>query len=116
MSIDDDVMDEETNPSHSVEAHDSDDVCSKGLGLSKRSEFLISKLGRLPKCKFEQSVDNRTISINAMNPRKGLSDSPKGPVWCFIDSGCNRHIVKRPVYFIKETQDNRSCFVYAYEL
>jgi hypothetical protein len=37
-----------------------------------------------------------------MNPRKGLSDGPKGPVWCFIDSGCNRHIVKRPEYFIKK--------------
>jgi hypothetical protein len=51
MSIDDDVTDEEidTDPSHSVEAHDFDDVCSKGLGLSKRNEFLISKLGRLPK-------------------------------------------------------------------
>jgi hypothetical protein len=37
----------------------------------------------------------------------------KCPVWWFIDSGCNIHMVKWPEYFIEElTQDDTSRVVY----
>jgi hypothetical protein len=62
---------------------------------------MVSQIGHLPKPDYDQVPEDRTLTINGILAST-KSGKPTGPLQCFIGSGCNKHAVTRPDYFISQ--------------